>query len=90
GMEFRSKQAAPRWRYGWDWEIAVTSFLSSFLLGVVFTNLVRGVPIDADMQYTGTFFGLLNWVSLLGGLTVAMLFQFHGANFLSLKLTEGL
>ncbi len=89
-FEFRSKVSNPKWRYGWDNAISISSFLAAFLLGVVFTNLVRGVPIDADMQYTGTFFGLLNWVSLLGGLTVDMLFQFHGANFLSLKLTEGL
>ena len=90
GFEFRSKIAAARWRYGWDWAIAISSFLASFLLGVVFTNLVRGVSIDANMQYTGSFFTLLNPISLLGGLTVVMLFLFHGANFLSLKLNEGL
>lgn len=90
GFEFRSKLSSPRWRYGWDWAIAVSSFFAAFLLGVVFTNLVRGVPIDAGMQYTGSFFTLLNPISLLGGLAVVMLFLFHGANFLSLKLSEGL
>ncbi len=89
-FEFRSKHDTPRWRYGWDRAISTSSFLAAFLLGVVFTNLVRGVPIDADMQFTGTFWSLLNPISLLGGLTVVMLFCFHGANFLSLKLTEGL
>lgn len=88
-FEFRSKISSPGWRFGWDWAIAVASFVASFLLGVVFTNLVRGVPIDADMQYTGTFLTLLNPVSLLGGLAVVFVFIFHGANFLSLKLTEG-
>ena len=90
GFEFRSKMPSPRWRYGWDWAIAISSFFAAFLLGVVFTNLVRGVPIDAEMQFTGSFFTLLNPISLLGGLAVVMLFIFHGANFLSLKLTEGL
>ncbi|MBP9041458.1 MAG: cytochrome d ubiquinol oxidase subunit II [Anaerolineaceae bacterium] len=89
-LEFRSKIASPKWRFGWDWAIAIASFLASFLLGVVFTNLVRGVPIDANMQYTGTFLTLLNPVSLLGGLAVVFVFIFHGANFLSLKLIEGL
>jgi len=89
-FEFRSKHDTPRWRYGWDRAISISSFIAAFLLGVVFTNLVRGVPIDADMQFTGTFWSLLNPISLLGGLTVVMLFCFHGANFLSLKLTEGL
>ena len=90
GFEFRSKLSAARWRYGWDWAIAVSSFVAAFLLGVVFTNLVRGVPINAAMQYTGGFFTLLNPISLLGGLTVVMLFLFHGANFLTLKLSDGL
>jgi len=89
-FEFRSKHDTSRWRYGWDRAISISSFIAAFLLGVVFTNLVRGVPIDADMQFTGTFWSLLNPISLLGGLTVVMLFCFHGANFLSLKLTEGL
>jgi len=89
-FEFRSKHDSPRWRYGWDRAISISSFIAAFLLGVVFTNLVRGVPIDANMQYTGTFWSLLNPISLLGGLTTVMLFCFHGANFLSLKLTEGL
>jgi len=89
-FEFRSKSESPKWRYGWDRAISISSFLAAFLLGVVFTNLVRGVPIDANMQYTGTFFNLLNPISLLGGVTVVLLFCFHGANFLSLKLTEGL
>ena len=89
-FEFRSKNASPKWRGGWDWGIAISSFLASFLLGVVFTNLVRGVPIDANMQFTGTFFSLLNPVSILGGLAVAGLFLLHGANFLSLKLMDDL
>ena len=89
-FEFRSKSESPKWRYGWDRAISISSFLAAFLLGVVFTNLVRGVPIDSNMQYTGTFFNLLNPISLLGGVTVVLLFCFHGANFLSLKLTEGL
>ncbi len=89
-FEFRSKHDTPRWRYGWDRAISISSFIAAFMLGVVFTNLVRGVPIDGNMQYTGTFWSLLNPIGLLGGLTVVMLFCFHGANFLSLKLTEGL
>ena len=89
-FEFRSKLAETRWRNGWDSALSITSFIAAFLLGVVFTNLVRGVPIDAKMQFTGTFFSLLNPVSLFGGLTLVMLFTYQGAVFLNLKLTEGL
>jgi cytochrome d ubiquinol oxidase subunit II len=87
-FEFRSKIGSPVWRNTWDKLIAISSFLSAFLLGVVFTNVVNGVPIDGNQIYTGTFFTLLNPLSIIGGLAVVVLFLVHGANFLSLKLTD--
>src|SRR5512136_3394855 len=57
-FEFRSKDRNPRWRSLWDWMIFIGSFVPALLLGVAFGNLVRGVPIDAEMQYTGGFFNL--------------------------------
>lgn len=89
-FEFRSKIGNPKWRNTWDVLIGISSFLASFLLGVVFTNVVRGVPIDANQIYTGTFFNLLNPLSIVGGLAVVVIFMVHGANFLSLKLTDTL
>ena len=89
-FEFRSKIGNPKWRSGWDWGIAVCSFLAPFLLGVVFTNLVKGVPIDGTQMYTGTFWTLLNPMAILGGLAVAALFVLHGATFLGLKLMDEL
>lgn len=89
-FEFRSKIGNPKWRNGWDVAIAVSSFVAAFLLGVVFTNLVNGVPIDGKQIYTGTFFTLLNPLSLLGGTAVAGVFLLHGANFLNLKLLDTL
>jgi len=87
-FEFRSKLGSPVWRSAWDWGIAVCSFLAPFLLGVVFTNLVKGVPIDGTQMYTGTFWTLLNPMAILGGVAVAVLFLLHGANFLGLKLMD--
>ena len=86
-FEFRSKDASPRWRGLWDWCIFIGSLLPALLLGVAFANLAKGVPINADMQYTGSLLTLLNWYGLLGGLTTVAMFMLHGANFLSLKLT---
>jgi cytochrome d ubiquinol oxidase subunit II len=60
------------------------------LWGVAISNLIRGVPIDKDMNYVGTFFTLLNPYSLLGGLVTLTLFTLHGSLFLSLKLTDNL
>jgi cytochrome d ubiquinol oxidase subunit II len=57
------------------------------LWGVAFANIVRGVPIDAQHEYTGGFFNLLNPYALLGGAVTLTLFLLHGAVFLALKTT---
>src|SRR5690349_18115291 len=57
-------------------------------VGVAFGNIVRGVPLDADHEYVGTFFDLLNPFALLMGLTTLGLFLTHGSVFLALKTTE--
>jgi cytochrome bd ubiquinol oxidase subunit II len=84
-FEFRSKNALLAWRSFWDWTIATGSFLAAFLLGVTFANLARGVPIDAKMTYTGTFWTLLNPYGLIGGLSNTAGFLLIGSIFLSLK-----
>jgi cytochrome d ubiquinol oxidase subunit II len=86
-FEFRSKDANPKWRSLWDWCIFFGSLLPALLLGVAFANLARGVPIDANMHYTGTFWTLLNPYGLLGGLGTIGIFLLHGAIFLDLKST---
>ncbi len=86
-FEFRSKDDNPTWRAAWDWAIFIGSALPALLLGVAFANIVRGLPINADMQYTGGFFYLLNWYGLLGGVTAVVTFLLHGAIFLSMKTT---
>jgi len=87
-FEFRSKDLNPRWRNLWDWAIAVGSFVPALLWGVAMSNIVRGVPIDAQMQYVGGFFNLLNPYALLGGIAGLAVFTLHGAIFLALR-TEG-
>jgi cytochrome d ubiquinol oxidase subunit II len=89
-FEFRSKDANPRWRRTWDWTIFTGSLLPALLWGVAFANFVRGVPIDASMNYTGGFWNLLNGYALLGGLASLSGFMLHGAIFLTLKTTSSL
>ena len=84
-FEYRGKIDSVRWRARWDLAIAVGSWVPAVLWGVAFANIVRGVPINAEQNYTGTLFTLLNPFGLLGGVTTASLFILHGANFLSLK-----
>ena len=87
-IEYRNKRPDPAWRSRWDWAITGGSFTAALLWGVAFGNIVQGVPIDANKQFTGTFFTLLNPHGILGGLTTLLLFTTHGAVFLALK-SEG-
>lgn len=85
-FEYRSKRPSAAWRNFWDWAIFTGSAVPAFLWGVAIANLVRGVPIDAHMEYVGSFFDLLSPYALLGGAAAVSLFLLHGANFLVLKL----
>ncbi len=88
GIEYRNKRGDGPWRARMDVMVAVGSLVPSILWGVAFANIVAGVPIDADRNYTGNLFTLLNPFGLLGGLTTLGLFTTHGLLFLALK-TEG-
>ena len=88
GFDYRGKVDDPAWRRRWDVAIFFGSALPALLWGVALTNVVMGLPIDADKEYTGNLFTLLNPVGLLGGLTTVALFLTHGAIFIALK-TEG-
>lgn len=85
GMEFRSKKPSLTWRKNWDVLIAISSLLSAVLWGVAVSNLVTGVPIDADKQFVGNFFTLLTPFTLLGGVMLALVFLYHGSCFINLK-----
>lgn len=84
-FEFRSKDENPLWRRLWDWTICIGSFVPALLWGVAFANFALGVPIDANMEYTGGFFNLLNPIALLAGVTSVLGMLVHGAVFLGLK-----
>ena len=87
-FEFRSQKENTRWRTTWDWIIFGGSLAPALLWGVAVGNLVRGVAIDANMNYWGGLFPLLNPYSILCGLVFVALFTLHGANFLSLKTVD--
>jgi cytochrome d ubiquinol oxidase subunit II len=87
-FEYRAKRQHEEWRRGWDVAIVVGSFVPGLLWGVAFANILRGVPIDSSLEYTGGFFNLLNPYALLGGLTTLLLFLTHGAMYVALK-TDG-
>ncbi|MEU9865160.1 cytochrome d ubiquinol oxidase subunit II [Streptomyces sp. NPDC047971] len=84
-FEYRAKRPEENWQRNWEEAIFWTSLIPAVLWGVAFGNIVRGVKIDAEMEYVGTFGDLLNPYAILGGLVTLALFTFHGAVFAALK-----
>ncbi|MEI7824529.1 MAG: cytochrome d ubiquinol oxidase subunit II [Chlorobiaceae bacterium] len=89
-FEFRSKHPSPAWRSFWDWSIFGGSAVPAMLWGIAIANFIRGVPVDASMNYSGGWFNLLNPYALLCGITSLLIFSLHGAIFLALKTTATL
>lgn len=87
-FEFRSKDPNPRWRATWDWAIFIGSFIPALLWGVAFANFMRGVAIDANQNFVGSFFDLLNPYALVAGLASVAVFTLHGVIFLMLKTAD--
>ncbi|MEU7035397.1 cytochrome d ubiquinol oxidase subunit II [Streptomyces sp. NPDC046237] len=84
-FEYRAKRPEENWQRNWEEAIFWTSLIPAVLWGVAFGNIVRGVKIDSEMEYVGTFGDLLNPYALLGGLVTLALFTFHGTVFAALK-----
>lgn len=87
-LEFRSKVESPGWRALWDRAFGLGSLVPALLYGVAVGNVLRGLPLDAEGTFTGSFIGLLNPYALLTGLLTLVMFTMQGAAYLCLK-TEG-
>ncbi len=86
-FEFREKVESERWVKTWDGSIFLGSILPPFLLGMLFTGLIQGLPIDADMNMYAGFLDIVNGYTVVGGLTFVALSYLHGLTFISLKTT---
>lgn len=87
-FEYRHQRDSLKWKQGFDRMIVIGSAVPAFLWGVALANVVQGVPLDADFEFTGSFLTLFNPYGLLGGLTTLLLFFTHGVYFVALK-TDG-
>ncbi len=86
-VEFRNKDERQGWKSLWDWVMMVCSLVASFMFGLVFGNVFRGLSIGAN-GYEGTFGDLLNYYGLLTGLLFVAMFIVHGMLWVAVK-TDG-
>ena len=85
------------WQGFWDFVFVASNFLLAILFGAAAGNVARGVPLDANGDFSMAFFtnfrasghvGLLDWYTVSVAVFASALLAAHGATYLTLK-TEG-
>ena len=85
------------WQGYWDFNFVLSNFLLAILFGAAAGNVARGVPLNADGNFSMAFFtdfnvrghvGLLDWYTVSIAILAAVVLAAHGATYLTLK-TEG-
>jgi cytochrome d ubiquinol oxidase subunit II len=84
-FEFRGKVDQGGWRRLWSGTLTVGSVLAPLVLGIALGDLVAGLPIDANGEFTGSFWDLFTPYGLWTGVTLLVLCLLNGATFLGLK-----
>jgi cytochrome d ubiquinol oxidase subunit II len=79
--------SSPAWRATWDWALTIGSLLLPLLLGIALGDLLHGLPLNQNGDFTGSFLDLLTPYGIWVGVTFLALTLAHGAMFLSLKTT---
>jgi cytochrome bd ubiquinol oxidase subunit II len=96
-IEFRGHVNSELWHTFWDTIFAGASVLLAIFYGTALGNVVRGVAIDADGYFflalwtnfqPGTNAGIIDWYTVLIGVTALVALTIHGALWVALK-TEG-
>ena len=89
-FEWRTKARSARWRTVWTWANTIGSFGASLVWGVGLSALLYGVPIDSSGDFSGDFADIFNLYTVLGGVTIVLLFAYHGATYLTIRTTGAL
>jgi len=84
-FEYRGKSTSERWRSSWSWLLIIGSLLAPFLIGLALGDLLHGLPIGRDHEYTGSFWDLFTGYGVFTGITLVALCLLHGAIFIGLK-----
>jgi cytochrome d ubiquinol oxidase subunit II len=92
GLELRYHISDSLWRQFWDVALSVSSLLLALFLGTALGNVVRGVPLDDKGAFfeplwtnflVGEQTGIVDWYTILAGLTAVVALAHHGTLWLS-------
>ena len=96
-VEFRNHIESPVWIHFWDFLFSASSLLLAIFFGAALGNVVRGVPLDDSGYFfeplwtnfrLGDRTGILDWYTILVGVTALLVLMMHGSLWVQLK-TEG-
>lgn len=96
GIELRHHIDDPLWHQLWDVAFSGASALLALFFGAALGNLVRGLPLNEKGEFfeplwtdfrVGNVTGILDWYTLLVGITAVVALAVHGALWVSLKTT---
>ncbi len=99
GIELRHHIDSPLWHQFWDVAFSAASALLALFFGAALGNLVRGLPLNENGEFfeplwtdfrVGDVTGILDWYTLLVGVTAVAALALHGSLWISLKTTAEL
>jgi cytochrome d ubiquinol oxidase subunit II len=98
-VEFRSHVEGAVWAGFWDVVFSLSSLLLAVFYGAALGNVVRGVPLDSQGRFfeplwtnfrLGSNTGILDWYTILVGVTALAALTLHGALWVALKTSGDL
>ena len=87
-FEYRGKSPHERWRGSWSRLLITGSVLVPLLLGITLGDLLHGLPIAANHEYTGSFWDLFQPYAVFTGIALLSICALHGATFMAMKTTD--
>ncbi len=96
-IEFRNHLQSQVWIPFWDFVFFASSLLLAIFFGAALGNVVRGVPLDNSGYFfeplwtnfrLGEQTGILDWYTILVGVTALFVLMMHGALWVQLKTED--
>jgi len=94
GIELRHQLQDRLWAQFWDVAFSLSSLLLAVVIGAALGNVVRGVSLAEDGTFFASFWtdfrvsgeiGILDWFTILYGITTAIALTHHGALWLAAR-----
>ncbi|MCM3099087.1 cytochrome d ubiquinol oxidase subunit II [Priestia megaterium] len=87
-FEFRGKVEKQAWKNAWDWVIFFGSLFPPLIFGILFSALMKGLPVEQNMQMNAGFSDIVNLYTITGGVTLTMLCLWHGLIFATIRTMD--